>query len=459
MNNPKILIVDDVEANLISLKYLLNEYFENVDVLSASSGEEALKISLSENINFIILDIQMPVMDGFETATFLKSNSKTKNIPIIFLTAAFKESEFQKKGFEIGAIDYLTKPINDHQLINKLRLYIEIFIKNSELKDLNATLGKAIANEKRLLKENQKQKHILQTILDSEQNLVIVTDYKEVAFVNTAFLEFFGVKNMSEYQEKGICLLDLLINDISTSSFNYIDADGKDNASRGQEFFKLLNKCDEADRVVHMQDSQGEKKSFYLSISVTGDDNDFHLFSFTDITKMRINQVEITKKAFYDGLTGVYNRNKFDEILIDEIKRATRYSNKLSCALIDIDHFKNFNDTYGHLIGDEILILLANSINSKVRETDTFARWGGEEFVLLFPDTALEDAVIIANKLRSIVEGLKHSSAGNVTASFGLTEFIKGDTIESMIKRCDEALYQAKASGRNCVLSLVNNEI
>ena len=133
MDNINILIVDDIEANLISLEYLLNEYFTNITIYKAYNGEEALKITFSTKIDLIILDIQMPVMDGFETASFLKKNKKTKDIPIIFLTAAFKEEEFAKKGFEVGAVDYLTKPINNHQLINKLRLYIELFNKNNEL--------------------------------------------------------------------------------------------------------------------------------------------------------------------------------------------------------------------------------------------------------------------------------------------------------------------------------------
>ena len=133
MDNLKILIVDDIPANIISLEYLLSDYFDDIDILKASNGEEALKIAFKKEVNLIVLDIQMPVMDGFETAQFLKKNKKTKDIPIIFLTAAFKEEEFEKKGFKVGAIDYLTKPINNHHLINKLKLYIELFKKNIEL--------------------------------------------------------------------------------------------------------------------------------------------------------------------------------------------------------------------------------------------------------------------------------------------------------------------------------------
>jgi len=155
MRNLNILIVDDVEANIISLEYLLNDYFENITIFKAYNGEEALKCVFSNNIDLIILDIQMPVMDGFETAAFLKKNKKTKEIPIIFLTAAFKSEEFSKKGFEVGAVDYLTKPINNHQLLNKLKLYIELFKKNNQLLENQkmlteqsklASMGEMIAN-------------------------------------------------------------------------------------------------------------------------------------------------------------------------------------------------------------------------------------------------------------------------------------------------------------------------
>ncbi len=157
MNNITILAVDDVEANRVSLQYLIDEYLEDIDLVLATSGEEALKITYTKDIDIIILDIQMPDMDGFEVAKYLKSNPKTKNIPIIFLTAAFKEEEFKQKGFEIGAIDYLTKPIENHQFINKLKLYIEIILKTKQLEAVNDDLYKALQKEIQLKEENQKQ--------------------------------------------------------------------------------------------------------------------------------------------------------------------------------------------------------------------------------------------------------------------------------------------------------------
>ena len=134
-----------------------------------------------------------------------------------------------------------------------------------------------------------------------------------------------------------------------------------------------------------------------------------------------------------------------------ELKRVGRYKNNLSIAILDIDHFKNFNDTYGHLIGDEVLIMLAKNINNIIRDTDTFARWGGEEFVILFPNTDINEAKIICEKLKDRVSKLKHEEAGNITVSFGVTQYKQNDTLETIFKRCDDALYDSKANGRNQV--------
>ncbi len=121
-----ILIVDDLKANLISLEALLESIDESYNIIQANSGNEALEQTLNKNIDLIILDIQMPDMDGFEVAQLLKSNKKTANIPIIFLTAAFKSEEWLQKGFELGAIDYLTKPIDENRFINRISLYTKL---------------------------------------------------------------------------------------------------------------------------------------------------------------------------------------------------------------------------------------------------------------------------------------------------------------------------------------------
>jgi len=425
MRNAKILLVDDVEANILSLEYLLSDYFDNLDIISVSNGEDALKISFSQTIDFIILDVQMPNMDGFEVAKFLKSNKKTQEIPIIFLTAAFKEEEFQEKGFSLGAVDYLTKPINNHQFINKLRLYVEIFQKNIILQ---ATV-----------QENKKQKKVLQTILDTEKNLIIVTDFKEISFANKTFLNFFNVSSIGEFITKKNCFLDTIIEDKSSIKID--------------DFYKSIKDAKDEDRIIHIKDTKDDEKSFLINISKTDDENNIFLISLTNITNMRKKQLDIETKAFQDSLTGVYNRNKFNEILQLEIQKADMIKRPFSCVLIDIDNFKNFNDTYGHLVGDEVLIMLAQTVNKSIRKSDFFARWGGEEFVLLLPHTTLDIAINITEHIRKTIEELSHQEAGSISASFGVTQYHNDDTIESIFKRCDDALYDAKNSGKNCVKS------
>jgi len=435
MKHAKLLIVDDVEANLISLEYLLKDYFEDLDVISVNNGEDALKIAFTQNINLIILDIQMPNMDGFEVAKFLKLNPKTKNIPIIFLTAAFKEDKFQEQGFSIGAIDYLTKPINNNQFINKLRLYMEVFNKNTKLKEM--------------LKENKKQKKVLQSILDTQKNLILVTDFKQISFINKAFLDFLGFNTIDDFMDEKKCFLKMLLDEPNAITYNENNTDD----INADSFYEKIKTINETDRVVYLMNYLGEKNSFFLSMSKTDDEDGIYLISLTNITKMRKNQLEITQKAFYDSLTGVYNRNKFNDILKLDIEKASKHNTYFSCVLIDIDHFKKFNDTYGHLIGDEVLTLLAQNISENIRKKDFFARWGGEEFVILLSNTTLEEAIIVTEQLRKNIEHITHEIAGHISASFGVTQYRDGDNIESIFKRCDDALYEAKNNGRNCVKS------
>jgi len=157
-----ILAVDDKEENLYSLESLLselkfdNEEIEKLNIIKALDGEEALRIALSQKIDLIILDIQMPVMDGFEVSKFLKSNNATRDIPTIFLTAVFKADEFVKRGFDLGAIDYFTKPIEKYSFLNKIKLYINLFINSKKLKNINEKLKEEIKKEVEYNREKEK---------------------------------------------------------------------------------------------------------------------------------------------------------------------------------------------------------------------------------------------------------------------------------------------------------------
>lgn len=157
-------------------------------------------------------------------------------------------------------------------------------------------------------------------------------------------------------------------------------------------------------------------------------------------------------QATTDQLTGAYNRLKFAEVLDSEIKRSERYENPLCLILFDIDHFKRVNDTYGHLVGDLVLKTLTNVIQNAIRDTDLFARWGGEEFILLLPETALEGAKITAERIRETISEYPFEIVGHIACSLGLALYHSGEEPDHLVKRADDALYTAKESGRNRVM-------
>lgn len=165
------------------------------------------------------------------------------------------------------------------------------------------------------------------------------------------------------------------------------------------------------------------------------------------------NEIKKSKHdANTDILTSLFNRRKFEVELNKEISRSKRYLSPMSLLLLDADYFKNINDQYGHEMGDKALISLANTIILHLREPDVAARWGGEEFVVILPETTLDQALIIAEKKRSAIEQSLIEDKFNLTCSIGVTEFKVSDSFDSLIKRLDDALYDAKAAGRNCVM-------
>ena len=165
--------------------------------------------------------------------------------------------------------------------------------------------------------------------------------------------------------------------------------------------------------------------------------------------------LEVERLSVTDQLTGAYNRRKFITVLENEMDRMVRYDRSFSLIMFDIDHFKNVNDTYGHDIGDFVLREISKNAMERLRNADTFARWGGEEFMILAPETTLEDALKLAEILRSSIEEYNFSPVSKVTSSFGVVCSTETElkTIDDLTKAVDEALYHAKRSGRNKVVN------
>ena len=173
-----------------------------------------------------------------------------------------------------------------------------------------------------------------------------------------------------------------------------------------------------------------------------------------DISELKIMNENLQKMAITDNLTGIYNRHKFEEIIKIEMERSYRFDSPLSLIMVDIDHFKRVNDTYGHDEGDNVIKNIVDIISENIRHLDIFVRWGGEEFIVLCPQTESNGAAVLAEKLRGTVESKKIDVIGNITCSFGVTSYIKDEGKSAFIKRLDGALYRAKDEGRNRVITI-----
>jgi diguanylate cyclase len=266
----------------------------------------------------------------------------------------------------------------------------------------------------------------------------VVTDGKELIFANQAFHDYFGYSTLEKFRSDHSCICDF---------FESGDSD---------EF--LQSKMDGllwTDYLIQYAANEHKVKMSVMGKSsiftVHGQQMEYdeevrHVVVFTNVT--RLNQL-----ATEDVLTQVANRFKFDHVLEYSISLSDRYSRALSMMIIDIDHFKAVNDTYGHLEGDEVLKTFAQILNDGIRKSDVIARWGGEEFVILLPDTDLSSAIKLAESLRLKVEQYQFISKIRVTCSIGVVRWNEGENSDQLLKRVDDKLYQAKENGRNQVVS------
>ena len=170
-----------------------------------------------------------------------------------------------------------------------------------------------------------------------------------------------------------------------------------------------------------------------------------------NVTEQMEKEAQLERLATTDMLTGLVNRAQFDAVLKSEVNRQHRYARPLSLIMLDLDYFKQINDRHGHDVGDQVLVALADLLKCTLRKADCCARWGGEEFMLLAPETSLEQAVRLANKIRDAIKHTAFPIQGSVTASFGVVEVHSQDSVKSLMERVDNALYLAKEEGRDQV--------
>ena len=418
MMKKNILCIDDVDTNLFTIQSVIEYMAEDqYNVLIAISALEGLKILLKEKIDLILLDVMMPEIDGFECAKIIKSNKKTKDIPIIFVTANNDDKTIETC-FNVGGDDYINKPYNPTELLSRMRFHL-----------------KSREQDKLIMKE----KEYTRSILDSQDNLVLVTDGCLDLTVNNAFLDFFSVTSIEEFTLKHDYLSHTFLEEEGYFSLALV---------KGQITWteEVMKRSIEEDLLVKIKQ---DKKEYIFNLKAKSF-SDQYIITLTDITQISQLSLEYKHEASHDSLTQIYNRHMFNRLIDMKMTQAKENANPLVFLLLDIDFFKAVNDNHGHLVGDDILKHLSRLIQSHTRENDLFARWGGEEFVLAF-DVDLSKGLEIANHLREYIEKEPFHIAKKITCSFGITQFQGNDTLDSMILRADKALYQAKENGRNQV--------
>ena len=420
---PKVLLVDDKPENLLALGKLLKPL--DIEVVKANSGEEALSQVLRHRFAVILLDVQMPVMDGFETAQLMRANKATAAIPIIFVTAISKEDRHVTMGYESGAVDYLYKPINTDILLGKVKVFLQLEEQRLDMEAMTENL-------REMSEKNQ-------LLLDSAaEGIVGVDPDGMVVFANPAAIELLDVDE-AELKDKPV--------------FPWFYDPGV------EQFIKQWQEQSDAEPVYHqtsrMKRLAGESKPVEFNLSpmrnskgvITGG-----VLVFRDITERVALEEHLTQMAKYDGLTGLANRSLFMEFLSASLARSERRSRSTAVLFLDLDHFKQVNDTLGHDVGDDLLASVAERLHGCVREGDLIARLGGDEFAIVLDDVARADDVkLVAEK---IVESISkpHSLAGrelHVSTSVGVATWPEcGKDSTELVKAADTAMYVAKKAGR-----------
>ena len=451
----RVLVVDDIAANVKLLEARLSaEYF---DVVTAMSGTEALAICEKAECDVVLLDVMMPDMDGFEVCRRLKANPATHYIPVIIVTALDSPTD-RVRGLEAGADDFLTKPVSDIALVARVRSLARLKTMTDELrmraltsrdigiKDLNAeTLGDAGQAGRILLVDDRASSYErIAGILAAEYTVEVETIATEVLFRAAE----------GNY--------DLVIVSLALENYDALRICSQLRSLDRTRQLPILALCEPEDNSRMIRGLEIGIND-YLQRPV--DRNELHARVRTQIRKKRYaerlrDSVQLSiEMAITDPLTGLNNRRYMESHLATQIEQAAARGKQLTILVIDIDYFKAINDAHGHDAGDDVLREFAVRIRKAIRGIDLACRYGGEEFVVVMPETDMAVGTIVAERLRRRIaaEPFAIQQGGHlveVTISIGIATLDGADdNAASIIKRADQALYRAKRDGRNRVVA------
>jgi len=448
----RILVIDDIDANVRLLEAKLTaDYYE---VLTATDGVTGLALAAAEKPDIILLDVMMPGMDGFQVCRRLKDDPATRHIPVVLVTALDGRAD-RIAGLEAGADEFLTKPIDDVILFARVRSLTRLKMVLDELRereDSGRRVGiisgagarlAGVGGRVLIVDDNERQAERLATEIGVEHRPVVEADPEkahltargpvDLVIVNATSRGFDGLRFAAQLRSheptRNLPILAV------------IDSDDRERMVKALEIGvnDVLSRPIDPEELAARVRSQIKRKRY------------------TDMLRSNLDQS--LEAAVTDQLTGLHNRRYMTSQLEPLVARAVRGGEPVAALMLDIDHFKKINDSFGHDAGDEVLREFAVRLASNVRAVDLPCRYGGEEFVVIMPDTTLADAHRIAERIRLHVSGSPIRVAGGkeiltITISIGVAATLgEGDTPDALLKRADEAVYEAKASGRNKVIA------
>jgi len=375
------------------------------DVFVAKDGLEALEIFKNNKIDFIISDYKMPRMNGNELCKEVKKINK--NVPFILLTA-FHETDILIEAIDVGVDKFLRKPIDAKKLFEVLDEMNEKFINACNV----------------------------------EKSYVCIKEAEKIAY-----LSYWS----ANYESKEIHFSKEAFELFQLTKGSYLDLANQLHIDDKEKFIELFRndifKNKELDTIVGLKNGNFIRiKTKKWESQVCDDDQIVGIFQ--DVTIFEKEKITLINEIHQDPMLGIANKR----FLLAELKRiinlAKRYGNQVGVIFFDIDDFKKVNDTYGHFFADDILKEFANLIQSHIRESDVFGRWGGDEFVIITPNSSAESVKEFMQKLVKLIESYEWKDNVKITISAGLA-FYEDETPEELITKADKKMYEAKQSGKN----------
>lgn len=448
----RVLIVDDIPTNVRLLEARLTaEYFE---VRTASSGRDAIAICAEGQTDIILLDVMMPEMDGFEVCQYLKASPATGHIPVVMITALDQPSD-RVRGLQAGADDFLTKPVDDVQLMARVKSLVRLKALTDELRS-RAQTGQEIAIEDAM-------RTMAAANADGGKILLVDNDARSAERIK-GYLSTHNVRVLANPADAALEVssgeYELAIVSMALGEFDPLRVCSQMRTLEQTRGLPLLLVADDSDRPRVVRGLDLGVNDFIMR---PVERNELAARVRTQIRRyryaaeLRQSVTNTLALAVTDELTSLYNRRYFDRHLSLMLEKAREQDRDMAVMLIDMDFFKSVNDNHGHDVGDAVLREFAERLKRNIRGVDLACRFGGEEFVVLMPDTDYRQAQSVAERVRmAVAERAFETSepqALTVTCSVGvaLNEHDL-DTPEMILKRADVALYRAKREGRNRVV-------